>query len=227
MKAITIMSGGMDSVTLGYRLQAEGYDQHVVTFNYGQRHVKELESARYFAAQLHASFDIIDVSGIQPLLRGSALTDTEVDVPHGHYTEDNMKQTVVPNRNAIMIAIAWGIAVAEQADVVALAVHAGDHHIYPDCRPAFVDSLNAALRIAMEGHRSDGLHIYAPYLNIDKAGIATEGKRLGVPYERTWTCYEGGDIHCGECGACVERQEAFFHAGVDDKTPYRMPQTFQ
>lgn len=226
MKAIAIVSGGMDSITLAYRLKADGYDLHMITFNYGQRHVKEIESARYFAELLGAQHDVIDISNIQPLLKGSALTDKSVDVPHGHYAEESMKQTVVPNRNAIMISMAWGVAVAEQADVVALAVHSGDHHIYPDCRPAFIDSMNAALRIGMEGHRTDGLHIYTPYLNRDKGAIAADGKALGVPYEKTWTCYEGGAIHCGQCGACVERQEAFHIAQVDDRTPYRVPQVF-
>lgn len=225
-KAIAIVSGGMDSITLAYRLKADGYDLHMLTFNYGQRHVKEIASAEYFADLLGAEMDVIDISGIQPLLKGSALTDDSVDVPHGHYAEDTMKQTVVPNRNAIMISIAWGVAVAEQADIVALAVHSGDHHIYPDCRPAFIDSMNAALRIGMEGHRTDDLRIYAPYLNVDKGAIASDGKSLNVPYEKTWTCYEGGEIHCGQCGACVERQEAFYTAGVDDKTPYREPYTF-
>ncbi len=226
MKAVAIVSGGMDSITLAYRLKDEGYALHMLSFNYGQRHRKEIDSARYFAEELGAEFDIIDISNIQPLLKGSALTDDSIDVPHGHYAEANMKQTVVPNRNAIMLALAWGVAVAEQADVVSLAVHSGDHHIYPDCRPAFIDSMNAALRIGMEGHRTDGLHIYAPYLQVDKGDIARDGKRLGVPYHLTWTCYEGGEIHCGECGACVERQEAFYLAGVDDQTPYKVTQVF-
>lgn len=226
MRAIAIVSGGMDSITLAYRLQDEGYDLHFLSFDYGQRHVKEVESARHFAGILSAEFDVIDISNIQPLLKGSALTDKSVEVPHGHYAEDSMKQTVVPNRNAIMLALAWGVAVAEEADVVSLAVHSGDHHIYPDCRPAFIDSMNAALRIGMEGHRKDNLHIYAPYLHVDKRAIARDGKRLDVPYHLTWTCYEGGDIHCGQCGACVERQEAFYLAEVDDQTLYKIPQIF-
>lgn len=226
MKAIAIVSGGMDSITLAYRLKADGYDLHMLTFDYGQRHLKEIDSARYFADILGAKLDVIDISNIQPLLKGSALTDESIAVPQGHYAEETMKQTVVPNRNAIMISMAWGVAVAESAELVALAVHSGDHHIYPDCRPAFIDSMNAALRIGMEGHRTDGLHIYAPYLNVDKGAIAADGKTLNVPYEKTWTCYEGGKIHCGQCGACVERQEAFHLAGVDDKTAYQSPYSF-
>jgi len=227
MKAIAIVSGGMDSITMAYRLRADGYDLHMLSFNYGQRHIKEIESARYFAKELSAEHDVIDISMLQPLLKGSALTDLSVDVPHGHYREENMRITVVPNRNAIMISLAWGVAVADKADVVTLAVHSGDHYIYPDCRPAFIDSMNAALRIGMEGHRKENLCLYAPYLNVDKTRIAADGKRLGVPYHLTWTCYEGGEIHCGQCGACVERQEAFFLAGVDDKTSYRFPQHFE
>lgn len=226
MKAIAIVSGGMDSITLAYRLKADGHDLHMLTFNYGQRHVKEIDSAHYFANLLGAKIDTIDISNIQPLLKGSALTDENITVPKGHYAEESMKQTVVPNRNAIMISMAWGVAVAESADLVALAVHSGDHHIYPDCRPAFIDSMNAALRISMEGHRTEGLHIYAPYLNVDKTAIAVDGKKLAVPYEKTWTCYQGGDIHCGQCGACVERQEAFYLAGVNDKTDYQLPLSF-
>lgn len=220
MKAIAIVSGGMDSITLVYRLLEDGYNVHLVSFDYGQRHKKELNSARYFAQTLNLRHDVIDISHIQPLLKGSSLTDANVPVPHGHYAEETMRATVVPNRNAIMLSIAWGVAVAEKADIVATAVHSGDHFIYPDCRPAFIDSLNAALRIGMEGHRTDGLHLYTPYLTVDKTAIARDGKTLGVPYHHTWTCYEGGDIHCGLCGACQERQEALTTAGVQDETPY-------
>lgn len=215
---IAVVSGGMDSVTMLYRLLADGHTVDVVSFDYGQRHSKELDSARYFADLHNARHDIITLP-IGDVLGGSALTDNRVAVPHGHYAEESMRATVVPNRNAIMLSIAWGIAVARSADYVATAVHAGDHHIYPDCRPAFIDSLNTALRIATEGHRKDRLNILAPYMNVDKTAIAKDGLWLGVPYENTWTCYEGGLFHCGNCGACVERREAL---GSNDPTQYQI-----
>ncbi len=220
-KAVVIVSGGMDSVTLAYLLKKEGYDLTMIAFDYGQRHGKELEFALWHAEKLDASFFRLDISGIQPLLKGSALTD-DIEVPHGHYAEESMKLTVVPNRNAIMLSIAWGVACSQEADVLACGVHAGDHFIYPDCRPEFIENLNAALRVGTDGHRSDGLELYAPFIDKTKTDIAAIGGDLGVPYEMTWTCYEGKDVHCGKCGSCTERKEAFHDSGVNDGTEYRV-----
>lgn len=219
MKAVAIVSGGMDSVTLAYLLKSQGYDLELVSFDYGQRHSRELECAKHQAELLGANHTVIDISGIRPLLKGSALTD-EVEVPHGHYAEESMRLTVVPNRNAIMLSIAWGLACSTGADVLACGVHAGDHFIYPDCRPAFVESLEAALRIGTEGHRQEGLQLIAPFVHMSKTDIAEVGGMLGVPFEHTWTCYEGGEVHCGKCGSCTERKEAFRDSGVPDPTTY-------
>lgn len=219
MKAVAIVSGGMDSVTLAHWLKAEGYDLELVSFDYGQRHRRELECAKHQAELLGAGLTVIDISGIRPLLKGSALTD-DVAVPHGHYAEETMRATVVPNRNAIMLSIAWGLACSDGADVLACGVHAGDHFIYPDCRPEFIASLNESLRVGTVGHRKDSLELIAPFVNHTKTDIAGIGGTLGVPFEHTWTCYEGGEKHCGKCGACTERKEAFQDSGVADPTEY-------
>lgn len=220
MKAVAIVSGGMDSVTLAHQLKADGYDLHLASFDYGQRHRKELECAAWQATHLGAEHTIVDISGIRPLLKGSALTD-EVPVPHGHYAEESMRATVVFNRNAIMLSIAWGLACSHGAHALACGVHAGDHFIYPDCRPEFIEELEQALRTGTVGHRSDDLRLIAPFVSKTKTDIAAIGGNLGVRFEHTWTCYEGGDVHCGRCGACTERREAFRDSGVPDPTEYR------
>ena len=162
-KAIVIVSGGMDSVTLAYLLASEGFSLHLLSVNYGQRHLKELEYARLCAERLDADFDVADISGVGRLLKGSALTD-DVPVPHGHYAASNMAITVVPNRNAIMLSIAYGVAVAEGAEVVATGVHAGDHFGYPDCRPEFVEVFDGMQKKAVQGFGHESLRLYAPFL---------------------------------------------------------------
>jgi len=219
MKAIAIVSGGMDSVTLAHLLSSEGYDLHLIAFDYGQRHKKELLFAEQCAADLGARFTLVDLSSVTQLMKGSALTDS-IPVPSGHYAAPSMAITVVPNRNAIMLAIAYAAAVSEQADIVATGVHAGDHFVYPDCRPEFIASFDAMETAATDGYSKQGLSLYAPFVNIGKHDIVTIGDGLGVPYHRTWSCYKGGEVHCGECGTCVERKEAFALAGVIDPTEY-------
>ena len=218
-RAVAIVSGGMDSVTLAYLLDSQGYELHVLAVDYGQRHRKEISHARRCAERLGASFDVADISRVGRLLSGSALTD-DVEVPHGHYAAENMAVTVVPNRNAIMLSIAYGVAVAREAGLVACAMHAGDHYVYPDCRPGFVEAFDAMQRQAVEGFGDPDLRLYAPFIHKTKAEIVEVGAPLGVPYEDTWSCYEGGDLHCGLCGTCVERREAFDLAGVPDPTVY-------
>ena len=219
-RAIAIVSGGMDSVTLAYLLDSEGYELHLLSVDYGQRHQKELSYAKRCAERLGAAFDIADISMVGHLFSGSALTD-DIEVPHGHYAAENMAVTVVPNRNAIMLSIAYGVAVARGARLVAAAVHAGDHYVYPDCRPQFVEAFDAMQRQAVEGFGDPDLRLHAPFIHKSKAEIVEIGTSLGVPYEDTWSCYEGGEIHCGLCGTCTERKEAFQLAGVPDPTKYR------
>jgi 7-cyano-7-deazaguanine synthase len=218
-KAIAVVSGGLDSVTLAYLLHSEGYELHLLSFDYGQRHRKELEYASQCATRLGAEHQIVDLSGIGSLLKGSALTDN-IEVPEGHYAAPNMAVTVVPNRNAVMLAVAYAVAVAEKADIVSAGFHSGDHPIYPDCRPDFVEAFEAMERIATEGHAEASLHLYAPFVRINKQDIVAIGFRLGVPFQGTWSCYKGLERHCGKCGTCQERREAFALAGIADPTEY-------
>jgi 7-cyano-7-deazaguanine synthase len=226
LKAIAIVSGGLDSVVMAHLLkQRYGYELHVLSFDYGQRHVRELDFARRTALRFNVSWDRIDLreAGVTRLMRGSALTD-EVEVPEGHYAAESMKLTIVPNRNSIMLAIAFAAAVSEDVNIVAIAVHAGDHPIYPDCRPAFIHAFEAAERYAND---RPSLHIYAPFIDKTKADIVRYGAELGVAFEETWSCYRGGVIHCGACGTCYERREAFKLAGVTDPTIYEAKPEFE
>lgn len=218
MKTLVICSGGLDSVTLAHKVAAEHQLIGLVSFDYGQRHKKEVEFAKECAERLGTEHMVIDISPIGVLLSGSALTRGEIAVPDGHYAEETMKITVVPNRNAIMLAIAYGIGAARGAEAVAAAVHGGDHFIYPDCRPAFIESFQTMQQFALEGLAEIKLH--TPFVLGSKADIVTTGNELGVPFARTWSCYKGGEIHCGRCGTCVERLEAFALAGVADPTEY-------
>lgn len=218
MKTIVVCSGGLDSVTLAHKVAAEHQLLGLVSFLYGQRHKKEIEFAAQCAERLGTEHLRIDISHLGGLLSGSALTDA-VAVPDGHYAEESMKLTVVPNRNAIMLAIAYGIGAARGAEAVAAAVHGGDHFIYPDCRPGFIAAFQAMQDLALEGLAR--INLYTPFVTASKADIVRTGAGLGVPFAQTWSCYKGGAVHCGRCGTCVERIEAFFAAGVADPTEYQ------
>jgi 7-cyano-7-deazaguanine synthase len=172
------------------------------------------------AAAMGARHDVVDLRSVGALLSGSALTDDEVAVPDGHYTEESMRATVVANRNAIFAMVATGVAVAEGAGAVGLGIHAGDHAIYPDCRPPFVAAAEHLAKVANEGFVTEGFQLLAPFLAWSKADIVRRGAELDVPFASTWSCYKGGAVHCGTCGTCVERIEAFELAGVPDPTPY-------
>lgn len=220
MKTLVICSGGLDSVSLAYKVAAEHELLGLISFDYGQRHKKEVQFAALAAEQLGVPHDLIDMSHIGAFLSGSALTD-DLDVPDGHYAEENMKVTVVPNRNAIMLAVAFGVAAAKNADAVAAAVHGGDHFIYPDCRPGFIDAFQTMQNAALEGYAE--VKLYTPFVHIPKSDIVLEGTKVNTPFADTWSCYKGGDTHCGRCGTCVERREAFEIAGVKDPTVYEDP----
>ncbi|MGH3693459.1 MAG: 7-cyano-7-deazaguanine synthase QueC [Pseudonocardiaceae bacterium] len=210
---VLILSGGLDSTVLGYQLRAAGTGLTMLSFDYGQRHRCELDYARRTAVKLTGPHRVIDLSAISGMLAGSSLTDAAVEVPDGHYTDESMRVTVVPNRNAIMLDVAVAQAVVVKASAVAFGAHAGDHPVYPDCRPAFLDAYRRMVLLANEGFLVPRFTMLAPFLELSKADIVRVGADLGVPFADTWSCYKGGIRHCGECGTCVERREAFLVAG--------------
>lgn len=215
--AVALLSGGMDSSVLAYWLRAEGYGLHLLSVNYGQRHARELQAAADVAKAVGALDHVtVDLSVLRPLLAASALTG-DTPVPHGHYEAPSMKLTVVPNRNAILLAVAFGYAVTLGAEVVGYAAHAGDHAVYPDCRPEFAQAFG---QMEVEALYPPAPQLFAPFLNLTKADLATRGELLDVPFALTWSCYEGGAVHCGLCGTCTERRESFSLARVTDPTVY-------
>ncbi|WP_198152780.1 7-cyano-7-deazaguanine synthase QueC [Pseudofrankia sp. DC12] len=215
-----VASGGLDSTTLAYHLADGGYGLRLVSVDYGQRHRRELDFAVALAGRLDVPHDVIDLRAVGRLLAGSALTDAAVSVPDGHYTDATMRITVVPNRNALLLDIAVALAVAHGAGAVAFGAHSGDHAIYPDCREEFVQAFEYSARVANEGFVADGFQVLAPFLTWTKAEIVRRGAQLGVPFGDTWSCYRGEVAHCGTCGTCTERREAFVLAGVTDPTDY-------
>jgi len=215
-KAIALVSGGMDSATLLHHLLDAGYDVRGISFDYGQRHVRELQAAAALCERKGVAHRIADLTAITPLLGDNSLSSRSVDVPEGHYAEETMKLTVVPNRNMIMLSVAIAWAISSQADSVAYAAHSGDHAIYPDCRPEFAEAMDQAARLC----DWRPITLLRPFIDMDKGDIARRGSELGVPFELTWTCYQGGAQHCGRCGACNERKEAFAKHGVPDPTEY-------
>lgn len=220
MKTLVICSGGLNSVSLAQIVAAEQQLTRLVSFDYGQRHRKELDFAAAAARRLGVPHHLIDMRPIGAALTGSALTD-DIDVPDGHYAEETMRITVVPNRNAIMLAIGFGIAAANGDEAVATAVHGGNHFIYPDCRPTFTEAFHEMQRMALDGYAN--VRLYTPFVERTKADIVAEGAKHATPFAETWSCYKGGALHCGRCGTCVERREAFHLARVQDPTAYADP----
>lgn len=211
MKAVVILSGGMDSTTLLYDVISQGYQVEVLSFNYGQRHKKELEFAKKTCEKLGVNQKIVDITAINDLVQGSALT-SDIAVPEGHYAQENMKLTVVPNRNMIMLSLAVGYAVSKEANTVFFGAHAGDHFQYPDCRIEFIQQLSELTKIA----NFIPVEVKAPYSLMDKGDIAIKGTQLGVDYALSWTCYAGQERPCLRCGADCERTQAFQKANRQD-----------
>ncbi|MDX1710414.1 MAG: 7-cyano-7-deazaguanine synthase QueC [Rhodovibrionaceae bacterium] len=222
MSALVVCSGGLDSVTLAHKVAREGRLARLMTFDYGQRHAVEIDFARACAERLAAPHDVVDFASVGRLLGSSALSRAAAEeVPDGHYAEETMRATVVPNRNAIMLTVAFGAAAGAGLDSVAAAMHTGDHFIYPDCRPAFAEAFATMQQTALEGMWD--IAFETPFIDMSKAEIVAVGAEIGVPFAETWSCYKGGELHCGRCGTCVERAEAFYLAGVKDPTHYADP----
>ncbi|WP_289027983.1 7-cyano-7-deazaguanine synthase QueC [uncultured Paraglaciecola sp.] len=214
-KVVVIFSGGMDSFTVLNLAVKQGFDVFALSFDYGQRHKKELEYAARACSNLGVHHKIVDISAINQLIGGSSLT-SDIDVAEGHYEEDSMKTTVVPNRNMILLSMAVGYAVSINANKVFYGAHSGDHAIYPDCRPEFVHKMNDVCAIA----NYEAVEIVTPYLEVSKTAILTAGLGMDLDYNQTWTCYNGREKACGKCGACQERLEAFTENGVTDPLAY-------
>ena len=217
---VVVASGGLDSTTLAYWIASQGTRLTLLAVDYGQRHARELQAAAQTAAALRADWHVADLRPVGQLLGGSALTSDAVDVPDGHYADETMKATVVPNRNALLLDLGVALAITAGAQAVAYGAHAGDHFIYPDCRPGFVTAYQQMAIVANEGFLPDGFTVAAPFITMTKADIAALAGRLDVPIGQTWSCYRGGDLHCGTCGTCTERREALALADVPDPTEY-------
>jgi 7-cyano-7-deazaguanine synthase len=217
MKTVCAYSGGLDSTVLLFDQMAAEHEVLAVTVDYGQRHKVEIEHAKQITSDYGIRHIVCDLSGFAIYGgSGSSQTDSAVQVPEGHYSSENMAVTVVPNRNMILLALAAAVAVANDSNCIAYAAHAGDHAVYPDCRPQFVNAMREALGFCSE----PGLILTAPFLGMTKADIVRHGDELLVPFADTWSCYRGGSEHCGRCSTCVERAEAFAIAGVKDPTSY-------
>jgi len=212
--SILILSGGGDSTSLLYE-----YRDRIalaVTFDYGSKHnAREIPFARLHAQRLGIEHLVIPLHFMAQYFESSLLQGGD-DIPEGHYAADNMKSTVVPFRNGIMLSVAVGLAESRGLQYVMMANHSGDHTIYPDCRPEFVEAFD---RTACAG-TFNGVRLLSPYTHLTKGQIAARGARLGIDYSETWSCYKGGERHCGKCGTCVERREAFAEAGIADPTLY-------
>jgi 7-cyano-7-deazaguanine synthase len=216
MKACVLLSGGMDSVAALYQVLASHEIVACLSFDYGSKHnAREIPFAQLHAKRNGIAHHTISLDFMDRLFK-SDLLRSGGEIPDGHYAEETMKQTVVPFRNGIMLAIATGYAESVGARGLVIAAHSGDHAIYPDCRESFMEGMATAMREGTYEH----IELLRPFIATDKAGIARRGEELGINFAETWSCYKGGDIHCGTCGTCVERREAFVLAGLPDPTKY-------
>ena len=206
----------MDSVTVFHQALRDGKVAACLSFDYGAKHnAREIPFAKFHADRAGVPHHVVSLDFMDRLFK-SDLLRSGGEIPEGHYAEESMKKTVVPFRNGIMLSIAAGFAESIGAGAVTIAAHSGDHAIYPDCREPFMRAMGEA----MEQGTYAGIKLLRPFIDMDKAAIARRGAELGVDFAETWSCYKGGEIHCGVCGTCVERREAFLLAGLQDPTVY-------
>lgn len=216
MKSLVLLSGGMDSVTVLHQAVRESEVNLALSFDYGSKHnCKEIPFAQEQAALVGVSHQVLYLPFVAEFF-SSHLLESGGEIPEGHYQDESMKKTVVPFRNGIMLSIAAGLAESIGAQGIYIAAHTGDHTIYPDCRESFMQSMASA----MEEGTYPRIQLLRPFIGLDKGQIVQRGMDLGVDYSRTWSCYKGGELHCGKCGTCVERKEAFAKAGILDPTVY-------
>lgn len=218
-RAVILLSGGLDSTVLAAAMLQDGWRLSALSVDYGQRHKCELRAAEAVAQALDIPHRFLDLSWFASLVPASSQTDRSVPVPHGHYAEATMKVTVVPNRNMVMLSLAAAHALGIGAQAIAIAAHAGDHAVYPDCRDEFMQAFIACVRAG--NWHAESLHLHRPFVTMSKTDIVRVGRDAGAPMHLTYSCYEGQAVQCGRCGTCVERREAFELAGVDDPTEYR------
>ncbi len=214
VKLVSLVSGGLDSTVMLHLLKSQGYTQMALIVNYGQKHRKEIDYAMSAARRSRIPYEVVFIRGGE--LFKSALTVSDMPIPTGVYTTENMTTTVVPNRNAVFGNLAASLAISLNYDGIALAIHTGDHELYPDCRPEFIGALRNLLEVAT----GKPLLVVTPFITWDKTSIVMEGSKLGVSMVSTWSCYEGRQKHCGVCGTCTERRKAFKQAGISDFTLY-------
>jgi len=216
MKTVVLLSGGMDSVVALHHARREHEVVAALSFHYGAKHNdREISFAKWQTESCGIPHITVPLDFIGREFE-SDLLQKGGEIPKGHYEEETMKKTVVPFRNGIMLSIAAGFAESKNASGLVIAAHAGDHAIYPDCREEFMRAMADAIRLGTYAE----VTVLRPFIAMDKAGIARRGAELGVDFSKTWSCYVGGETHCGECGTCVERREAFQLAGIPDPTEY-------
>ena len=216
MKAVVLFSGGLDSTVLTYHLINQKAEVKLFSIDYGQRHQREISSSRMIAKLLNLNHSVLELPMIGEILGGSALTDPKIELPEGHSAEESLKKNLVPNRQMLRHTMSACQSISQKFCTVSYAAHAGDHTIYPDCRPEFADSMEKSLKLADWNE----IKLYRPFVNLTKEELVRRGLELGVPFEKTWSCYAGGNLHCGKCGTCVERKEAFELVGIPDPTDY-------
>jgi len=215
-RAVVVLSGGLDSTVLLAQLVAQGVASCALSVDYGQRHRVELDAAQRVASHYGVPHTVANLSTLRPLLGASSQTCDATPVPEGHYTHETMKLTVVPNRNMVLLSVSIAHAIATGRNAVAYGAHSGDRTIYPDCREDFA----AAMAVAALLCDWQPITLLRPFVHLTKADIVALGYALGVPFELTWSCYQGGSVHCGRCGTCVERREAFTLSNLPDPTAY-------